>query len=79
MSGDHCPISIDKYGNTLFIDNGGKGLLSFDISKNSSPVFMKSISTGENSQTGTIRTTTDGRIFVSENGNDCTIKLYRAE
>ena len=79
MSGDHCPISIDKYGNTLFIDNGGKGLLSFDISKKSSPVFMKSISTGENSQTGTIRTTTDGRIFVSENGNDCTIKLYRAE
>lgn len=79
MGGDHCPISIDRYGNTLYIDNGGMGLLSFDISKKSSPVFIRAIPTGENSQTGTIRTTDDGRIFVSENGNECAIKLYRAE
>lgn len=79
MSGDHCPISIDKYGNTLYIDNGEKGLLLFDISDKSSPVFHGKVDTGEKSQVGTLRTTKDGRIFISENGNDCKLKLYRVE
>lgn len=79
MTGDQCPISIDKYGNTLFIDNGAKGILSFDISDKSRPKYVRSIATGENSQVGTIRTTQDGRIFISENGSDCSLKLYRAE
>lgn len=79
MSGDHCPISIAKYGNTLFIDNGEKGILSFDISNKEKPSFQEIVSTGENSQIGAIRTTQDGRIFISENGSSCCLKLYRAE
>ena len=79
MGGDHCPISIDKYGNTLFIDNGEKGILSFDISNKGEVSFQDSLYTGEKSQAGTICTTQDGRIFISENGSGCCLKLYRAE
>ena len=75
--GDHCPIYIDKFNNHLLIDNGQKGVLVFDIYPDGMPVYSGPAMNRINTNVGKIKTTQDGRIFVSDDASPYNLNLYR--
>lgn len=79
-TGDHCPISIDKYNSNIIIDNGKKGTLLFNVSNSKDkPQYVGSIMNEEEISVGIIKATDDGRIFVGDDGFPYKLHLYRAE
>lgn len=78
-TGDHCPIYIEKSGTNIFIDNGKGGVMLFDASEKGNPSYVGLIMNENESNVGKIKSTKDGRLFVTDNGTPYNLNMYRIQ